>query len=636
MHLKVRGDVREFAGPDGMLMRIRPYDPTVMEAGKDVYHLTATPFLVGRDLYVSIDDAMDLLALYPGSSAAHEDGAEFSSHQVADAARIERRSAARAATAAAEALPPPNASRFSLRYVALDQGPRTHQVEFQGDGQTFHGAIGAYGESSFADATYGLVTIGSNGRDVAVGSVGDPLAGAVFSGQPVVGVRVDNRRAGATLFDVDRIESGREIGVSMQRGNSTRILAVDPSNLLDSIAGIRRVRAGAGGIVSQEIWFSPTGFALGFSRTTAGRAFVDASSAIVVGRMPLTQGDAPNRIGIGYRFSPALTVRSGYGTAMDTAPSAYINATLASATAAFSVTRSRDKAGATLYARGRDDYASVAFDYGRNQREWQMDSGWNSRYGDLELTGYSTASSDLTAKFAVPGRIAPVVGYEISRSSTQAARGVLLGVAVAAGRSLDVEVDSHPNYAGRALRVGVTQRFTIAARPLKANHQVELRGPAGAIGTVLIDGRSAGIVAAGSTIRVNVASPEEQIAVRTADGRYESVAQAAGSDSTPTIATLLPLVAVTGTIVLDDPQHLLGALPLDGLEVELGPGLATAITSAGGAFAFPAAPVGTSTHVVLSPETLPPGVETAPALVDANGTVVLHVRPKATAQRTIF
>jgi hypothetical protein len=625
--------VRLFQGPDGEMLRVTPNDDIVRDGTADVYHLAATPFLLNGDLYMSIEDIESLLGAVPPDSTLAQTA--FTTRQIVDPTRRKSNSSM---SPAQNLSGPPIASsdgHFAVQFTLLDQGSQTHQFEVRGDGATFRGAVGAFGNNGLADKSYGLITVGRPGHTVAIGQPADPLAGAVFSARETAGAKEQSSSSGTSYFDLLREQVGRFIGIAQQHNGQKTIAAISIDDPLDPLICLCATERDSLGVTGREVWISPRGAALGVEQTSGGRFFFDSNAALVVGKLPLADGDAPNRVALGYHVSPSFTMRAGFAEGIGLAPSAYANGTLSGANEALTVILSKQDLAGVLSARGNNLYGVLNYSFQQGQREWQADAGWATSRGNLSLTGYEDASTDVNLRWAFAGHIAPLIGYEVSRQSQVESSGVIYGANMQLGPDFSVDLETHPAIGKRALRVSVTQLFSVTRREFKPNHHVTATGLRDQQATVFLDGVAAGTVPSGGQAAIFSTSQNQQIMLRSADGRYASGSRIVGNDDRVTLP-MYPVLSVRGRIVIVDPDHLLGALSLDGLSIRLSDGSADTIPAEDGTFSFPALPIEPGEKVVVDPDTLPNEAECEAAQVDDNGDVLLTIRPKSHVQRTIF
>lgn len=626
-------DVYSFVS-DGSTLRLNTTDLRVYAGQEDIYHLVALPITRHGILYLAQDDAESLIFDAPSPQTSTLASTGFTSHQIVDEQRVQAHKIAQLTKK--DPTEQRLGSHVAIALTVLDQGVRSHQLEITGNGSTFHGYLGLYGQGDLADTTFGTLTIGSSSSYLLLGQPQDPLTGAVFLGQATAGFIYQPVSSSFSLFDLSRNQSGRILGVIEHVGSLTRILAINQNHLQNSLLGFTTTQITPTETTIKEFWLSPHGVGLGFSHQSQGRLFLETQDAIMLGRLPVASGDLQNHIAIGYHLSPGFTIASGYTRGFDEPSSAYANATLHNKTSSLTFFVSKSDTSGFLYTHNDHGYASLAYDTSDHQGTWQVDAGLHTNSGDLHISGFSSTTSDLTGTWQFPGRFAPVLGYESTSDGVSHRQGIIYGIHGDLTQNLGLEVDNHPSTQGRTFRVTVTQRLFFPERQPREDHLIRLFGPSDVQFHLYLDNTDVGTMLAAATHTLTAHAPTQTIVIRTLDNTYSTIPQTVGT--APAIdLTARPVKTIRGSIIINDPGHLLpSSLHLDGFELILSNGLATAISNQQGQFIFPSIPIEPTMTVSINPETLPPGVSSLPIKPDVSGQVVLVLTPSALIQKTIF
>ena len=625
---------------DDQELEFRAFDNVVRSKSEDLYHLVSVPILIDGELYVDLQDIQQLFELR-SRPASHTSFTRFEMPVPLHEASV---------LSQTRQTPPLNSDAFGsganagsdgvmLRLSVSPGGPQRSQFQLAGGGKTVRGEMNL-DSGGVQDWPYGLLAVGSESRYAQLGQQVDALAGVVFYPARSVGESYNDDPRGIEYFDTLRNGLRRYAGVKRSNGNRSYTLAAETQNhrITGALVGISDRRTSADGTYTRELWVAPQGVALGLYTQTAGRLFAESVTSFATSKFPRDEGDAPFRENMGYRFSPALTLRAGFASAYGVHASGYLSGSINTGNIAVFATKSAASNSLGLTAHGESAYGTVGFSSVPGSSEWLIEAADVLGAGQLQLLASSIGTdSDTTLEWrSTRSTAAMLLGFEALRQGGARVECPIIGVSVALDRDLAAQIETRATASGRAIRLSFAQRIHVGARHRTARTGIHVidNEPARQL-RYIVDGI------------VVKQTADEDATLETSSGAHTLVVQSLdGASATlpidfqsgvPAVAPLYRLRAVSGRVIVADPQDFVQLPSLERIEVQLNPGTAIVATDANGGFILPAAPITPDASVQVVQDSLPDGIIAgAPAKVNADGTVTISVLAKRRIQRARF
>jgi len=643
---------------DDQRLRISPADNIVRCGDEDIYHLAQVPVLAGHDLYLGISDVQRLLDVHVQVAVNGLDVTNSASRTTtfeSPATRVSRRSSAYAgsippiafqSSAAAYSNPlddrSDNRPHFVVELALMNGGTQGRTISLQGGGTSLHGSLEADSYANSPAWMYGSLVAGSQDRHVQIGQQSDALSGIVFDPKSAVGSTYEDRTRGVEVFDTFRNGTRHYAGVTLLQPTGTLKVAAlrEDGKTAGVLAGFSDTYSSGGAEISREFWLSSRGAAMGLHTQSRGRLFVETLQTFATRTFPLDVGDAPIRENLGYRFSPVLTLRGGVSSGYGVHANTYFNVTLATRFTNLLLTKSAAQNAFALTTHDDTGYVTFASATGPGTREWRGEGARIAGRGQLQFLAWSTNQglSDSSIEWrSTRTSTAFVLGYEMIRQNATSRTSPLAGVSLALNRDLAIQLETHPLPDGQRMRVSIAQRIDVPQRHRATSTIVQVRGAGEMPVHVFVDETLDQTLERGMTASVHVPDGMHTLRAESSDGSLASVSKEISSGTRLVTLDLLPVRTIKGRVVVADPHDFVSPPSLDGIEVDLLPGGAPAITDAAGYFKLPAQPISSDATVSPLDESLPPGtsaVGNGTAALD--GFVTIVIRANRPIVKTIF
>jgi hypothetical protein len=497
-----------------------------------------------------------------------------------------------------------------------------------------HGNVSSYGDTALTNPA-GAVTVGAPARNVAFGSIENPLAGSVISNGSLLGAGLHVARGDAT-YDVasGRTFDANVTALARTSGGSTDTLAyVSGNGGFDQAILRHAVDATAPwGTLEYETLVGQRGTGAGVHARTRGKTFLDATLSDASGVLPLTAGDAPSGAVIGQHLSSVTTLSAGYvrSIAAPGSPTLGMSTRWNDVNVAANVSTRWINASASYAGMGGygQFFASsgVASVVGLN-------AGIAVRRGlaEINLSSSGGSTSGIAQLRTDHPGLNLAGGLDLNAGQVKPLAGVVAPLTA----SLALEVGMVAGTSGRpALRIAMLAGFR-ASKPRVATFPVTVFVPdAQRYGKlrVFVDGAPAPFVPGAN---VMLPAGRHTLFVETADRDYRSSPlDVIAGRSAKVDAALVAQRAVDGAVRLGNAS---GAdASLEGIRVVIEPSGESATTDASGRFAFPRGPYDPGSTLLLDPATLPAGYDTPAALPIASERLVLTLAPRRAIEHTTF
>jgi len=639
-------------------LRITPGDNVVRDGDEDVYHLGKVPILAGHDLFVGIDDVQRLLDVHvqiDGNTVLVSDTSartsSFESHEVPLSPRI----SAYAGSLQSVPFDPGAPTYFGplrdrdnehphvvVQLSIINGGAQGRNISLEGGGSTLQGSLDVNSYPQSPAWTYGSLVAGPHDRHVQLGQQNDALSGVVFDPKAAVGATYHDRTSGIDVFDISRNGTRRYLGVTFSQAQSVLRVSMMRQNGKTAavLAGLAHTDSNAVGEFTREFWLSSRGAAFGVHAQTPGRFFIESLQTYATRNFPLDIGDAPVRENLGYRISPVLTVRGGFSSGYGVHSTAYFNTTLTTRYTNLLLTKAATESAFAFTTHDETGYLTLAAATGASSREWRCEGARVAGRGQLQFLAWSTndALSDASIEWrSTRSSSAFVMGYEIVRQSGIVRASPLAGVSIALNPDLAVQLETHPLADGQRMRVSVAQRIDVPQRRRDMRTLVQVVGSTGVSVRLFVDDALTKTFDGGTAVPLLLASGTHELRAESLDGSHASLSTEVAAGTPSVTLEVLPVRSIKGRVVISDPQDFTSAPSVEGIEVDLSPGGAPALTDAGGYFELPTQPIAVGTTVSALEESLPIGVRVeGSGTVSADGFVTIVLRASRGIEKSIF
>ena len=621
----------------------------VKDDGVDVQLFDAPAVIRNGKLALAIADAATLFHLH-----MQQDGGTIAlTSEVSSGVTIREipRPATPAPVPAATAQPTPFAAHEAVAATAgsfnasviFDGSERVFQTNLSSSSGTVRGSVSSYGSDALSTPV-GSILVGPPVRNVALGSIGNPLSGTIIENGSLTGVRAlfADGSARYEAFSGSTYD-GSLLAVQRTHGNTTDVVStVSMQGTAQVVLRHAVVIPQAWGTINDEILAGERGTAAAIHARTNGATFIDATMSTARGTLPLNEGDLPSGAVIGQHIGPVTTVTAGYVNALGTPGSP----TLGMATHVSNV--------------------SVAGNVSEHWTNLTASFGGTSAYGSLYASSGAVRVIGFNAGAGLHGALAELnfssssgnTGTGLAQLRTthagiNLAAGVdldtgrihpLVGVVVPVTPTLSFEAGVVDGPSGRpALRIAVLAGFR-QPKPRVATFAVTVFVPDpqqyGPL-RVFVDGVPS---AAPFTQTTNVMVPagRHTVYVESADHDYGSptldVTAGTGPAGAPKLAvTLFPQCSIAGTVRFGGaPDGVPAEASLQGIRVVLEPSSESTTTDATGNFVFARAPYDPASTILLDPTTVPSGFAAPEALPIAAGPTTVTLAPLRKVEHTSF
>jgi hypothetical protein len=524
--------------------------------------------------------------------------------------------------------------------VEFDGSNRVYQTSLAGNAGVVHGAVSSYGGDAVTNPV-GVVTVGKAVRNVAFGTINNPLAGSVISNGSLTGATA-HLANGNTAYDVS---SGRSIdgniaAVARTQGNDTDTLAFvsgdgafDQPILRHSVIDPERW-----GTLDYETLLGGHGAGAGIHARTSGKTFLDAVVSDASGSLPLTAGDLPTGAVIGEHLSSVTAVTAGYVRSIAAPGSPTVGVTTRWKALTLGANVSEYWTNFTASYAGPGAYGSFFTSAGA-EHVFGVTGGlaFHRMLAEIDAGSSGGATSGIAQIRTNHPGLNFAGGFDLNAGTIRP----LVGVVVPLAPSLAFEVGVVAGPSGRpALRLSMLAGFR-QPKPRIAMFPVTVFVPDatryGAL-RVFVDGvRTPAPYAAGTPIMV--APGRHTVYAESADRSYASTTcnVVATGTSAKVNLTMFPQRSIAGTIVFGGSVD---ALPpgasLEGIRVVLEPSGESVATDVNGRFVFARAPYDPASTILLDPASVPHGFESPGSLAIADGSTDVTLAPQRKTEHTTF
>jgi hypothetical protein len=618
----------------------------VREDGSDVALFENAPQDRNGHIALDISDAATLFHMNVDRTASHVALVAPPANEVAyrEVPRPATPAPATAATPRPEGFSTPalvrgNAGTLAVS-VEFDGNSRVVQTSLSGNAGFVRGSVSTYGNDALTNPV-GVVTLGAVARNLAFGSVGNPLSGSVMSNGSLTGVSAHLASTDATY----EMSSGRSFNGNVLAFERTTGSASDALAYVSGTAGFNQAILRHAvevkepwGTVDYETLLGQRGVGTGIHARTSGKTFLDATASDASGALPLFPGDLATGAVIGRHLGPVTTLSAGYVRSIDAPASPTVGITTRWNGFNLGANVSEHWTNLTAAYSGGNAYGTFFASSGA-QKIFGMNGGleFHRLLAELDLNGSGGATSGIAQVRTNHPGINVAAGVNLNAGTLQPLLGVVIPVAPAL--SLEAGVVVGPS--GRpALRLAMLAGFR-APKPRVATFPVTVFVPdATQYGPlrVFVDGVPAAKPFADTT-SLQVPGGRHSLYVESADHRYGSSTRDVLTSSAPANLNL-PLLAqrsITGTIGFGGSS---GSIPadasLEGIRVVLEPSGESAYTDANGHYVFARAPYAPESTILLDPSTVPSGFESPSALPIGAGVTDITLDPQRKVERTRF
>jgi hypothetical protein len=531
-----------------------------------------------------------------------------------------------------------NAGTLALS-VEFDGSNRIYQSSLAGNAGVVHGTVSSYGSAAVTNPV-GVVTVGPAPRNVAFGTIDNPLAGSVISNGTLLGATA-HLADGKAAYDVSSgtTINGSITALTRSTATTTDALALVSGDGAFDQAILRHavVAKESWGTLDYETLFGEHGTAAGIHARTSGKTFLDATVSDATGALPLIAGDLPSGAVIGEHLSSVTTVTAGYVRSIAAPGSPTIGVTTRWKSLTLGANVSEHWTNFSAGYSGPGAYGSLFASAGI-ARVFGLTGGFEFHrlVAEIDANSSGGATTGIAQLRTNHAGLNLAAGFDLSPGSLRP----LVGVIVPVARSLAFEVGLVPGPSGRpALRVSLLAGFRqpkprIATFPVTvfvpdATHYGPLR--------VFVDGVCAP-KALVSGAPIMVPAGHHTVSVESADRDYASPTRdvLAGGPAKVDL-TLLPQRSIAGTVRFGGPPDGVPAgASLEGIRIVLEPSGESATTDINGHFVFARAPYDPNSTILLDPATVTPGFAAPAALPIGDGPADVALEPGRKVEHTSF
>lgn len=519
--------------------------------------------------------------------------------------------------------------------VLFDGNNRTYQSNVSGNAGIVRGSVSSIGSDAFT-APAGIVTVGAPKRNVAFGSIQNPLAGSIINNGTLVGLDA-HLASGKTLYDAysGHTIDGSLLAIGRTQGNTTDVLAdVSMHGVNQPLLRHSVLMPETWGTVEYDALAGTRGTGAGIRARTKGKTFVDAIVSDAHGTLPLSDGDLATGAVIGEHLSSATTVTAGYLRAMGAPGSPTLGITTQIAHFNLGANVSQHWTNLSASFGGASAYGALFASSGA-QHVYGANLGLALHKALLEMNVTSSGGSSdgvLQVRTNHSG-INLAAGFDLSAGLLRP----LVGIVVPVTGALAFEAGLVAGPSGRpALRLSMLAGIR-APRPRVATFPVAVFVPdATHYGPLklFVDGAPVTTPFAPGG-HVDIPAGRHTMYVESADRAYASEPQEILATSPSKVAlTLFPQRSVAGRISFGgSPDAVPPGASLEGIRVVLEPSGLSVTTDADGRFVFARAAYDPASTIMLDPASIPNGFLTPPALPLAPGDATLVLPPARTIER---
>jgi len=342
-------------------------------------------------------------------------------------------------------------------------GFHSRSLSFTTDGTRVRGDIGISKFGDFSAFAAGQLAVGSRTRYVQMGDEGNPLSGLVFNAPGGTGLNVQRAN---TAYGWVHDSLGRTV-VLMRRDDDYGATMYGLVRIGGTAVPIIGRRASTDGILktTREIWLTGSGLAGSMSVASQGRIFGEAVASASIGKVPLTVGEAPQRLNLGFRASNRLTFRAGITSGYRLPGTPYFAATVNGTRGiSGSVQLAGNAANAELsYASLQSSVSAVYTTSNDNPASWAISGTLEHSRRIWDFSAYhSGANQDDVIRTHMATGPGFILGAEHVRQSGRTRIGPIFGISLPVGRLSSFELSEHPISTGRTLALGFMQRIEFA------------------------------------------------------------------------------------------------------------------------------------------------------------------------------
>ena len=523
--------------------------------------------------------------------------------------------------------------------MQFDGSNRIYQTSLAGNAGLVHGSLSSYGSDAVTNPV-GVVTVGEPVRNVAFGTIDNPLAGSVISNGSLTGATAHLARGNA-IYDVSsgRSIDGNVVAFARSQGTATDTLAVVSGDGAFDQAILRHavVAPQRWGTLDYETLVGQHGAGAGIHARTSGKTFVDAIVSDASGSLPLTAGDLPTGAVVGEHLSSVTTVSAGYVRSIDAPGSPTIGVTTRWNSLTLGANVSEHWTNLTAGYAGPGAYGSLFASSGA-QRVFGMTGGlaFQRALAEVDVSSSGGATSGIAQIRTNHPGLNFAGGFDLNAGTIRP----LVGVVVPLAPALAFEVGLVPAPSGRpALRLSMLAGFRqpkprVATFPVTvfvpdATHYGPLR--------VFVDGVRAAMPYADDT-PVMIPAGRHTLYVESADRDYASpMRDVLAGRASKVDLTLFPQRQVAGNVRFGaSPDAVPAEASLEGIRVVLEPSGESATTDASGHFIFARAPYDPASTILLDPASVPSGFDSPGALPIGAGPSDVTLAPVRKTEHTSF
>jgi hypothetical protein len=617
----------------------------VREDGSDVALFESAPQDRNGHIALNISDAATLFHMNVSRTGTHVALVAPPANEVAyrEIPRPATPPPAPAATPRPEAFSAPalvrgNAGTLAVS-VEFDGNSRIVQTSLAGNAGLVRGSVSSYSNDGVTNPA-GIVTIGAAVRNLAFGSINNPLAGDVMSNGSLTGATA-HLADGNAIYELSsgRSYTGNVVALERSSGNSTDALAYVSGTTGLNQAILRHaleVKA-PWGTVDYETLLGQRGAGTALHARTSGKTFLDATASDASGSLPLFAGDLPSGAVIGEHLSRVTTLTAGYVRSIAAPGSPTIGITTRWNGLSLGANVSEHWTNLTAAYSGSGAYATFFASSGA-QQIFGMNGGleFHRMLAELDVNGGSGTTNGIAQLRTNHPGINVAGGFNLNAGTISPLLGIVVPVAPALSLEAGVVVgpSGHP-----ALRLSMLAGFR-APKPRVATFPVTVFVPdAQRYGPlrVFVDGIPSAAPFAEGT-KVQVPAGRHSLYVESADHGYGSSTRDVLSAGAANIE--LPLFAqrsIAGTVRFGgSPGSIPAEASLEGIRVVLEPSGESSLTDANGHYVFARAPYDPNSTILLDPSTAPRGFESPGALPVGAGTTDVTLEPQRKVEHTTF
>lgn len=617
----------------------------VREDGSDVALFESPPQDRNGHIALDISDAATLFHMNVARTGAHVALVAPPANEVAyrEIPRPATPAPATAATPRPEAfsttaLVRGNAGTLAVS-VEFDGNSRIVQTSLAGNAGLVRGSVSSYGNDGVVNPV-GVVTIGAAVRNVAFGSIDNPLAGSIMSNGSLTGATA-HLANGSAIYDLSsgRSYAGNVLALERTSGTSTDALAYVSGTTGLNQAILRHavdVKA-SWGSVDYETLIGQRGVGTAIHARTSGKTFLDATASDASGSLPLFAGDLPTGAVLGHHLSRVTTLTAGYVRSIDAPASPTVGITTRWNGLSLGANVSEHWTNLSAAYSGSGAYATFFASSGA-QRIFGLNGGleFHRMLAELDLSSSSGATSGIAQLRTNHPGINVAGGFNLNAGTIAPLLGIVVPVAPALSLEAGVVVgpSGHP-----ALRLSMLAGFR-APKPRVATFPVTVFVPdAQRYGPlrVFVDGVPSG-APWGEGAKVQVPAGRHSLYVESTDHSYGSSTRDVLSGSASKVELpLFPQRSITGTVRFGgSPGSVAVDASLEGIRVVLEPSGESVTTDANGHYVFARAPYDPNSTILLDPSTVPSGFESPGALPVGAAATDVTLEPQRKVEHTTF